>query len=111
CTRATTTLQEPLGTEAAATHCWPGARPTWGRDPECTFGSEWTGMLPIRQAQCSCLSAVTSAWELRSSFGCIFRKEKRCTQRESRCWHCSVPWSLCQQPKRKSSISKCAQKA
>src|SRR5712691_8202325 len=54
---------------AAATFCSQESRPMGGCVRECTCGSAWIGMLRIRPAPCSCLSAVTSVSELLVSFG------------------------------------------
>src|SRR5215469_142549 len=58
-------------TAAAAMSCsWePRAMSDYVRG--CMCGSEWIGTWHIRQALCSCLHAVISVLESRSSFGCI----------------------------------------
>src|SRR5712691_9106460 len=65
-----TASRRSLRAAAAATFCSPESRPTWVCVRECTSGSAWIGMLRLRPAPCSCLSAVTSVSELLVSFGC-----------------------------------------
>ena len=42
--------------------------------PECMFGSEWIGMLPIPRAHNSCPFDDTSVSESRSNFAYTFKK-------------------------------------